>query len=61
MANTCESPINAVMMNKLKMLCREAEGLNQKVRGPEQGLMYALSQTMWSPVKRRGLTHPHGT
>ena len=29
MANTCEPPINAVMLTTPKVLCRKAEGVNQ--------------------------------
>jgi hypothetical protein len=38
MANTCEPLLNVVIRNKPKVLCpSRAEGLNQKVRGPERG------------------------
>ena len=38
MVSKCELPINAATSHKPKVLCPWAEGLNQKVRGPEQGL-----------------------
>ncbi len=37
MVNIGESLVNAVKWNMPKVLCREAKGINQKVRGPEQG------------------------
>lgn len=37
MANRCEPLINVVMQNRPKVLCVNAEGLNQKVCGPVQG------------------------
>jgi len=57
MVSKCELPINAVTSRKPKVLCRKAEGLNQKVRGPEQGLKYALPQTSRPPAERQDLNH----
>jgi hypothetical protein len=56
MVSKCELPINAVTSRKPKV-CRKAEGLNQKVRGPEQGLKYALPQTSRPPAERQDLNH----
>ena len=38
MVSKCELPINVATRRKPKVLCWKAEGLDQKVRGPEQGL-----------------------
>jgi len=57
MASASKLLINAVRSNKPKMLCRKAEGLYQKVSGPEQGFKSTLPQTLRSPAKRQGLTH----
>ena len=58
MASAGELPINAVKIDKPKMLCRKAEGLDQKVGGPEQGFSGTLPQTLRPPAERQGLTHP---
>ena len=58
MVSKCELPINVATCRKPKVLCRKAEGLNQKVRGPEQGLKYALPQTSRPPAERQDLNHP---
>ena len=57
MVSKCELPINVVTRRKPKVLYRKAEGLNQKVGGPEQGLRYALPQTAWPPAERQDLNH----
>jgi hypothetical protein len=57
MVSECELPINVVTRRKPKVLCRKAEGLDQKVRGPEQGLKGALPQTSRPPAERQGLNH----
>ena len=57
MVSKCELPINVATCRKPKVLCRQAEGLNQKVRGPEQGLKYALSQVSRPPAERQDLNH----
>jgi hypothetical protein len=53
MANTCESLINVVIHNKLKMLT----SLTQKGMWSVQGFEVLLTQTPRPPAKRRSLTH----
>jgi hypothetical protein len=55
-ANPGEPLLNAVMLNKPKMLI----GLDQKVSGPVQGLSSPLPQTSVPPANRRSPPH-HGT
>ena len=57
MVSKSELPINAVTSRKPKVLCRKAEGLDQKVSGPEQGLRTALPQTSRPPAERQDLNH----
>lgn len=57
MVSKCELPINAVTSRKPKVLCRVAEGLYQKVGGPEQGLKSSLPQISRPPAERQDLNH----
>lgn len=57
MVSKCELPINIATSRKPKVLCRKAEGLNQKVSGSEQGLKIALPQTSRPPAERQDLNH----
>ena len=54
MENTCESPINVVMIDRRKRLTR----LNQKVRGMVIVLITHNTQSMIPPAERRLLTCP---
>jgi hypothetical protein len=53
MANTCESLINVVIHNKLKML----KSLTKKGMWSVQGFEVLLTQTPRPPAKRRSLPH----
>lgn len=53
MANTGELLLNAVKINKLKMLT----SLDQKVRGQENEVCHFFSQTARPPANRQSLTH----
>ena len=50
MANACELLINAVNVNKPKMLA----GLDQKVRDGYEGIQFPSSETPTSPANRQG-------
>jgi hypothetical protein len=59
MARASESPFPPLRKNKPKVLCCEAEGLDQKVGDPGAGMNSYPAADVASPADRRGLTH-HG-